>query len=83
MLLINEEIDKFLNFDKSITSSCYKGGTAMKRQINDMRKGLKIVIDTLWRFIDLLTLNNGKLVNISRIPFVVLNEADRLSDLGF
>ena len=55
----------------------------MKRQINDMRKGLKMVIDTLWRFIDLLTLNNGKLVNISRIPFVVLNEADRLSDLGF
>ena len=78
-----KKLTNFWILDKSITSSCYKGGTAMKRQINDMRKGLKIVIDTLWRFIDLLTLNNGKLVNISRIPFVVLNEADRLSDLGF
>lgn len=82
-LQINEEIDRFSNFDKSITSLCCTGGSEMKRQINDMKKGVKIVVATPGRFIDLLTLNNGKLVDTSRISFVVLDEADRLFDLGF
>lgn len=82
-LQINEEIDKFSTLDRSITSLCCTGGSEMKRQITDVKKGVQIVVATPGRFIDLLTLNNGKLVNTSRISFVVLDEADRLFDLGF
>ncbi|KAK5773704.1 DEAD-box RNA helicase PRP5 PWA37_004988 [Arxiozyma heterogenica] len=82
-LQISEEIDKFSKLDKSITSLCCTGGSEMKKQITDVKKGVKIVVATPGRFIDLLTLNNGNLVNTSRISFVVLDEADRLFDLGF
>lgn len=80
---IHEEILKFAKHDESITSICCTGGSEMKKQINDLKRGVKIVVATPGRFIDLLTLNNGKLVNTSRCTFVVLDEADRLFDLGF
>lgn len=80
---INEEISKFAKYDPSISSICCTGGSEMKKQINDLKRGVKIVVATPGRFIDLLTLNNGKLVDTSRCSFVVLDEADRLFDLGF
>ncbi|CAL9736882.1 pre-mRNA-processing ATP-dependent RNA helicase Prp5p [Monosporozyma servazzii] len=80
---INEEISKFAKHDTSITSICCTGGSEMKKQINDLKRGVKIVVATPGRFIDLLTLNNGRLVDTSRCSFVVLDEADRLFDLGF
>lgn len=33
--------------------------------------------------IDVLTINNGKVTNLRRVTFVVLDEADRMFDLGF
>jgi ATP-dependent RNA helicase DDX46/PRP5 len=33
--------------------------------------------------IDMLTLNKGKVTNLRRVTFVVLDEADRMFDLGF
>lgn len=33
--------------------------------------------------IDILCVNNGKLVHLERVSFVVLDEADRMFDMGF
>lgn len=33
--------------------------------------------------IDVLTINNGKVTNLRRVTFVILDEADRMFDLGF
>lgn len=33
--------------------------------------------------IDILTLNKGKITNLKRVTFLVLDEADRMFDLGF
>lgn len=33
--------------------------------------------------IDVLTINRGKITNLRRVTFVVLDEADRMFDLGF
>lgn len=42
-----------------------------------------IIISTPGRLIDLMTLNNGKLINSNSIHNIVMDECDRLLDLGF
>jgi ATP-dependent RNA helicase DDX46/PRP5 len=48
-----------------------------------LRKGAEIVICTPGRMIDVLCLSNGKVTNLQRVTFVVIDEADRMFDLGF
>jgi ATP-dependent RNA helicase DDX46/PRP5 len=33
--------------------------------------------------IDILTLNKGKITNLKRVTIIVIDEADRMFDLGF
>lgn len=35
------------------------------------------------RMIEVLTLSNGKVVNLRRVTMLVLDEADRMFDMGF
>lgn len=35
------------------------------------------------RFIDILTANSGRVTNLQRCTYVVLDEADRMFDMGF
>ncbi|CCH40560.1 Pre-mRNA-processing ATP-dependent RNA helicase prp11 [Wickerhamomyces ciferrii] len=67
----------------NLKAICCTGGSELNKQINEIKKGIEIVVATPGRFIDLLTLNNGKLLKTDRITFVTLDEADRLFDLGF
>ncbi|GAV51199.1 hypothetical protein ZYGR_0AD03820 [Zygosaccharomyces rouxii] len=80
---INEEVTKFTAKDKSVNSVCCTGGSELKEQIRKLKKGIEIVVATPGRFIDLLTLNTGKLLSTRRITFVIMDEADRLFDMGF
>lgn len=82
-LQIHEEVEKFTKNDTSIHSICCTGGSELKQQINNLKRGVEVVVATPGRFIDLLTLNAGKLLSAKRITFVVMDEADRLFDLGF
>lgn len=41
------------------------------------------MICTPGRMIDILTLNKGKVTNLRRVTMVVIDEADRMFDLGF
>ncbi|EDO17551.1 hypothetical protein Kpol_534p31 [Vanderwaltozyma polyspora DSM 70294] len=82
-LQINEEVEKFTKQDRSIRTICCTGGSEMKKQINDLKRGVEIVVATPGRLIDILTLNSGKLISTKRITFVVMDEADRLFDMGF
>ena len=59
------------------------GGLQVQKQLSDLRKGAEIVICTPGRMIDILTLNKGKLTNLRRVTMVVIDEADRMFDLGF
>lgn len=82
-LQIHEEVELFTKNDLAVNSLCCTGGSELKQQINMLKRGTEIVVATPGRFIDLLTLNTGKLLTTKRITFVVLDEADRLFDLGF
>jgi ATP-dependent RNA helicase DDX46/PRP5 len=62
---------------------CAYGGAPIKDQIADLKRGAEIVICTPGRFIDLLVANSGKVTNLKRVSYLVLDEADRMFDMGF
>jgi len=79
---ICEEIRSFTN-SLSIETTCLFGGSNLGNQINDLKRGVDIAVATPARLIELLCLSNGKVTNLTRTTFVVLDEADRMFDLGF
>ncbi len=56
------------------------GGVGIRPQINNLQRGVDILIATPGRLLDLI--NQGK-VNLRNIEFFVLDEADRMLDMGF
>ncbi len=56
------------------------GGERVQGQIADMKKGVNLIIGTPGRIID--HLNRGTL-RLDRVSYVVLDEADRMLDIGF
>ena len=62
---------------------CAYGGSPIKDQIADMKKGAEIIVCTPGRMIDLLTANSGRVTNLKRVTYLVLDEADRMFDMGF
>jgi ATP-dependent RNA helicase RhlE len=69
-----------LNRVKSNRSVIVMGGANIRTQIADMRRGATVVIATPGRLLDLI--ERGA-VNLSGIDFLVLDEADRMLDMGF
>lgn len=66
-----------------LTTVCVYGGTGVSEQIAELKRGCEIVVCTPGRMIDMLAANNGRVTNLRRITYVVLDEADRMFDLGF
>lgn len=62
---------------------CAYGGPPIKDQIAQLKAGAEIIVATTGRFIDLLAANQGRVVNLRRTTFIVLDEADRMFDMGF
>lgn len=66
--------------NKRVTSTTIYGGVSINNQIRILEKGVNIIIGTPGRLIDLYKRRKLKLNNIN---FVVLDEGDRLWDMGF
>lgn len=56
------------------------GGVSRSRQIRDIRSGVDIVVACPGRLLDLL---QDKCINLSAIEILVLDEVDRMLDMGF
>eukprot|EP00834_Sanchytrium_tribonematis_P001469 NODE_36_length_36011_cov_1.012920.p11 type:complete len:383 gc:universal NODE_36_length_36011_cov_1.012920:32581-33729(+) len=67
-------------FGDRITCTCLYGGAPKGPQIRDLRRGVEIVIATPGRLIDLL---DQQRTNLKRITYLVMDEADRMLDMGF
>ncbi|XP_051940892.1 probable ATP-dependent RNA helicase DDX17 isoform X1 [Hippocampus zosterae] len=63
-----------------IKSTCVYGGAPKGPQIRELERGVEICIATPGRLIDFL--ESGK-TNLSRCTYLVLDEADRMLDMGF
>ena len=71
-----ETYGKYLPYKSSVIF----GGVSINPQINALRKGVDIVIATPGRLLDLV---GQKAIDLSRIECLVLDEADRMLDMGF
>jgi ATP-dependent RNA helicase RhlE len=56
------------------------GGLAEKRQIQDLRSGARVIVATPGRLEDFLS---RRLVDLRAVDILVLDEADRMLDMGF
>lgn len=69
-----------LTFLTGIISLCCYGGTPIDLQIASIHKGIDLLIGTPGRIIDLL---GRQCLDISIVRYMVLDEADRMLDMGF
>jgi len=56
------------------------GGVSQFHQVNDLRRGVDIVVATPGRLLDLM---NQGLISLARLQILVFDEADRMLDMGF
>ena len=56
------------------------GGTRFDRQLKDLARGCDLLVATPGRLIDLM---ERKVVDLSQVRILVLDEADRMLDMGF
>jgi len=78
-LQIDEEFKEFSKFLK-MYSVCCIGGASIGRQIADLRRRHNFIVGTPGRIKDLM---QRGLINLAKFNTVVLDEADRLLDMGF
>lgn len=76
---IQQEITKFGRSSR-IRNTCVYGGVPKGPQIRDLSRGVEVCIATPGRLIDML--EAGK-TNLRRVTYLVLDEADRMLDMGF
>ncbi|KAL2817791.1 hypothetical protein BJX63DRAFT_92800 [Aspergillus granulosus] len=67
----------------NLRAVCAYGGAPIKDQIAELKRGAEIIVCTPGRMIDLLAANAGRVTNLRRVTYVVLDEADRMFDMGF
>ena len=63
-----------------VRNTCIFGGAPKTRQTHDLESGVELVIATPGRLLDFLA--NG-VTNMRRCTYLVLDEADRMLDMGF
>ncbi|XP_068156584.1 probable ATP-dependent RNA helicase DDX43 [Drosophila tropicalis] len=77
-LQIEMEVNKY-SF-RNMRAVCVYGGGCRKMQISDVERGAEIIICTPGRLNDLV---QAKVIDVSTITYLVLDEADRMLDMGF
>jgi len=76
---IQEEANRFGRSSKIKNTCCY-GGVPRGPQSRDCKEGVEVVIATPGRLIDFLESGD---TNLKRVTYLVLDEADRMLDMGF
>ena len=76
---VHEEYEK-LRDRKAPPAALVIGGMSEQRQIEALRKGARVVVATPGRLEDYL---RRKLVDLSYVQTLVLDESDRMLDMGF
>ena len=75
-----EETFKKMNEGTRIKTAVLVGGLSEGKQLATIKQGAEVIIATPGRLVDFL---NRNLVNLSQASMIVLDEADRMLDMGF
>ena len=78
-VLVQEVAEQFGRASK-LKNACVYGGAPKGKQLRDIENGSEIVIATPGRLIDFL---EGGKISMRRVTYLVLDEADRMLDMGF
>jgi superfamily II DNA/RNA helicase len=79
-LQIESELKGFTTKDMKIFSVCCVGGASIRDQIRDLRYQYNFIIGTPGRIKDLI---ERKMIHLHEFNTIVLDEADRMLDMGF
>ena len=74
--------DSFLRYGRhtAVRSTTMFGGVGQQRQVRALRKGVDVLVATPGRLIDLM---QQRIARLDRVEILVLDEADRMLDMGF
>jgi len=77
---ITKDLDSFKKKSGPVSVTAVYGGTSISQQIRELKRGTHIVVATPGRLIDLI---ERKAINLEKIFYVVLDEADEMLNMGF
>lgn len=75
-----QEVARDFGQSTYVRNTCIFGGAPKREQARDLERGVEIVIATPGRLIDFLERGT---TNLRRCTYLVLDEADRMLDMGF
>jgi ATP-dependent RNA helicase RhlE len=76
---VHESVESYSEF-LDMNSTVIFGGVKQMKQVARIKKGIDILIATPGRLLDLV---DQKLLFLDKVEFLVLDEADRMLDMGF
>ena len=79
-LQITNDLLVFTKHTRGLYTEAVYGGASITMQIRNLRKGVHIVIATPGRLIDLI---ERKAIDLQKVKYVVLDEADEMLNMGF
>ncbi len=79
-LQITNDLVQFSKHSKGVLAEAVYGGASITMQIRNLRRGVQIVVATPGRLIDLI---ERKAIDLQKVKYVVLDEADEMLNMGF
>lgn len=79
-LQITNDLSDFRKHSKGVAVEAVYGGASIVMQIRNLKKGVQIVVATPGRLIDLI---ERKAIDLQKVKYVVLDEADEMLNMGF
>lgn len=74
------KVAKLLTYETGIRVTKIYGGEPHKEQLDELKNGIDILVSTTGRLLDYL---GSGVVNLSCLKYLVIDEADRILDMGF
>ena len=79
-LQITNELKNYAKFTPGLNTVAIYGGASITDQAQQIRRGAQVIVATPGRMQDMI---KRKLVDISRIEYCILDEADEMLNMGF
>lgn len=79
-LQITKDLTDFKKHSKGVNVEAVYGGASIVMQMRNLKKGVQIVVATPGRLIDMI---ERKAVDLHKVKYVVLDEADEMLNMGF
>jgi ATP-dependent RNA helicase DeaD len=79
-LQITNDLSDFKKHSRGMNVEAVYGGASIVMQIRNLKRGVQVVVATPGRLIDLI---ERKAIDLQKVKYVVLDEADEMLNMGF